>query len=141
MPDTTPNLGLKKPLGNENVSRAAYNENLDIIDASAARKTDLIAHQNAADPHPQYATDTDLAAHATENNVHGATSSSAAGMIVARDSFGRAQVSAPSAAADIARKVDVDVIRADATKVSVMEVRTSDPVSPVVGQHWFRSDL
>lgn len=36
MPDLTPNLGIKKPLGNENVSRASFNENWDIIDASAA---------------------------------------------------------------------------------------------------------
>jgi hypothetical protein len=36
MPDITPNLGIKKPLGNENVSRASFNENFDIIDANAA---------------------------------------------------------------------------------------------------------
>ncbi len=36
MPDLTPKLGLKKPLGNETVSRAAYNENLDLIDQNAA---------------------------------------------------------------------------------------------------------
>lgn len=37
MPDLTPNLGLKKPLGNETVSRAAYNENLDLMDSNAAK--------------------------------------------------------------------------------------------------------
>lgn len=37
MPEITPNLGLKKPLGNETVSRAAYNENLDLIDQNAAK--------------------------------------------------------------------------------------------------------
>ena len=37
MPDLTPNLGLKKPLGNETVSRAAYNENLDLIDQNVAK--------------------------------------------------------------------------------------------------------
>jgi hypothetical protein len=36
MPDLTPNLGIKKPLGNENVSRASFNDNWDIIDAGAA---------------------------------------------------------------------------------------------------------
>ena len=36
MPDITPNLGIKKPLGNENVSRASFNDNWDIIDANAA---------------------------------------------------------------------------------------------------------
>ena len=38
MPDITPNLGIKKPLGNENVSRASFNENWDILDANAAPK-------------------------------------------------------------------------------------------------------
>ena len=36
MPTTTPNLGLKKPLGNEIVSRQAYNENLDLLDQNVA---------------------------------------------------------------------------------------------------------
>ena len=38
MPDITPNLGIKKPLGNENVSRASFNENWDILDENAAPK-------------------------------------------------------------------------------------------------------
>jgi hypothetical protein len=44
MPDVTPRLGLKKPLGNEVVSRAAYNENIDLIDQNAAKASDLAAH-------------------------------------------------------------------------------------------------
>jgi hypothetical protein len=36
MPDLTPRIGIKKPLGNENVSRASFNENWDIIDAKVA---------------------------------------------------------------------------------------------------------
>ena len=44
MPNVTPNLGLKKPLGNENVSRQVYNETLDLLDQNAAKKTDLAAH-------------------------------------------------------------------------------------------------
>lgn len=43
MPELTPNLGLKKPLGNERVTRANYNENLDIIDAAAVKKGNGIA--------------------------------------------------------------------------------------------------
>ncbi|CEP67897.1 Complement C1q protein [Moorella glycerini] len=35
MPELTPKLGIKKPLGNETVSRAAFNENWDIIDQKA----------------------------------------------------------------------------------------------------------
>lgn len=43
MPDITPNLGLKKPLGTETVSRATYNENLEIMDANAVKKGNGIA--------------------------------------------------------------------------------------------------
>lgn len=43
MPDVTPNLGLKKPLGNETVSRATYNENLDILDQNAVKRDSSIA--------------------------------------------------------------------------------------------------
>jgi|GEM_PF-5739594 len=75
MPDVTPRLGMKKPLGNENVTRAAYNENLDIIDANAASKS------------------------------------------------------------------EVALVRTDSTKSLIVEVRTSDPVNPVLGQLWLRSDL
>jgi hypothetical protein len=32
MPDLTPKLKLKKPLGNETVNRVSYNENLTLID-------------------------------------------------------------------------------------------------------------
>jgi len=44
MPDLTPNLGLKKPLGNENVTRVAYNENLDLLDQNVAKSSDLTTH-------------------------------------------------------------------------------------------------
>lgn len=36
MPDLSPRMGIKKPLGNETVSRQAFNDNWDIIDANAA---------------------------------------------------------------------------------------------------------
>ncbi|MFS1511099.1 hypothetical protein VQL36_01485 [Chengkuizengella sp. SCS-71B] len=44
MPDITPNLGINKPLGNENVSRESFNENWDIIDENAAKKDELDSH-------------------------------------------------------------------------------------------------
>lgn len=44
MPDLTPNLGLKKPLANETVSRASYNENLNLMDQNAARAGDVSSH-------------------------------------------------------------------------------------------------
>jgi microcystin-dependent protein len=54
MPDLTPTINLKKPLGNETVNRAAYAENLDLIDAAAlVAKNDLQAHLDSPDPHPQ----------------------------------------------------------------------------------------
>lgn len=54
MPDVTLNLGLKKPLGNETISRAAYNENLDIMDQNAAKAVDLAAHLADTAPHSNY---------------------------------------------------------------------------------------
>ncbi len=51
MPDVTPRLGLNKPLGNEVVSRAAYNENVDLIDQNAAKASDFAAHLADTMPH------------------------------------------------------------------------------------------
>lgn len=42
MPELTPKLGIKKPLGNETVSRASFNENYDIIDKYAVREPFLL---------------------------------------------------------------------------------------------------
>lgn len=41
MPETTPRLGLKKPLGTDNVTRASNRENLDIMDAGVALQSDM----------------------------------------------------------------------------------------------------
>lgn len=46
MPDVTPNLGLKRPLGNETVTREAYNENLVLLDQNAAKAEDFQAQTN-----------------------------------------------------------------------------------------------
>lgn len=51
MPDITTNLGLKKPLGTETVTRAAYNENLDILDNNAADKNSFTALQQEVSAH------------------------------------------------------------------------------------------
>lgn len=69
MPDVTPNLGLKKPLGNEVVSRAAYNENLDILDQNAAKASDLAAHL----------------AETIQQGVHGVATTSSISLVVAPD--------------------------------------------------------
>lgn len=52
--------------------------------------------------------DSDLAAHIALTNPHSAVSAATADRLVLRDAAGRAQVVAPSAAADIARKDTVD---------------------------------
>lgn len=44
MPEVTPRLGLKIPLGNETNNRANYTENLQIMEANAAKKTDFDVH-------------------------------------------------------------------------------------------------
>ncbi|NHN29439.1 hypothetical protein [Paenibacillus agricola] len=58
--------------------------------------------------------DADLTGHiAQTNNVHGSTSAPTANRIIQRDAAGRAQVAAPSVAADIARKDTVDAVQAN----------------------------
>ena len=47
---------------------------------------------------------------AIENDLHGATPSATANKYIKRDASGRAQVAAPSAVADIARKAEVDAV-------------------------------
>ncbi|TPG75617.1 hypothetical protein EEL32_24120 [Brevibacillus laterosporus] len=47
MPTLTPRLGIKKPLGNENVLRAPFNENWDIIDKKVATQEDFGKHAGA----------------------------------------------------------------------------------------------
>ena len=54
------------------------------------------------------AVSTSLTTHAALTTAHGSTSAATASAIIQRDASGRAQVAAPSAAADIARKADVD---------------------------------
>ena len=60
------------------------------------------------------APDTTLAAaktHIDATSAHSATSAAAANRIILRDASGRAQVAAPSASADIARKDNVDAVQ------------------------------
>ncbi|WP_337100929.1 gp53-like domain-containing protein [Paenibacillus sp. YIM B09110] len=48
MPDITPRIGLKKPLGNEVFSRAGYNENLDTLETVAETQAGAQAKASAA---------------------------------------------------------------------------------------------
>ncbi|CAH0121058.1 hypothetical protein PAE9249_03584 [Paenibacillus sp. CECT 9249] len=89
MPDLTPRLGLKKPLGNENVTLASFNENYDILDAGVATKSDLDSHNNAA-------------------TAHGATPEATANRIVQRNEAGQFKVGAPTEANHVARKQEID---------------------------------
>jgi hypothetical protein len=66
------------------------------VAADIARKDTVDAVQASAD------------GHAALTNPHGATSAATASRLVLRDAAGRAQVAAPSVAADIARKDTVD---------------------------------
>jgi hypothetical protein len=75
------------------------------------------------------------------NPVLTINSGTSANQIAKYDGSGRLKSAAPSAGDDVARKQEVDNIRADNTKPFIVEVRTSDPVSPSIGQIWFRSDL
>lgn len=50
MPELTPRIGLKRPVGTDNVTRAAYAENLDIIDAAVVRPQDVPAAEVTVDP-------------------------------------------------------------------------------------------
>lgn len=45
MPEITPRLGLEKPLGNETVSRAAYNKNLDTLEKKIALQADFESYK------------------------------------------------------------------------------------------------
>ena len=45
MPDLTPRIGIKKPIGTENVSRASMNENWDIIDGMVETKESADEHK------------------------------------------------------------------------------------------------
>ncbi|MBU5444328.1 hypothetical protein [Paenibacillus sp. MSJ-34] len=92
MPDLTPRLGLKKPLGNENVTLASFNENYDILDAGVATKSDLDSHNNAA-------------------TAHGATPEATANRIVQRNEAGQFKVGAPTEANHVARKADLDEVK------------------------------
>ena len=124
MPIQTPNLALKKPQPNETADIAAINENMDIIDTVVAGHTSAIAphsghetpagaqakvnaHAALAAPHTGHETPAGAQArvdtHAVGTAVHGATSAPTANLLVLRDAAGRAQVAAPSVAADIAR--------------------------------------
>lgn len=93
---TTLPSGIKKFDDTDNVNRAAFNENWDTIDGQLTAKETPSGAQAKVD------------AHATSTAVHGATNAPTANRIISRDAAGRAQVAAPSAAADIARKDTVD---------------------------------
>ncbi len=73
-----------------------------------AVQANLNAHVAAGDPHAQYATDSDLAAHSALTNPHSAASAATANRLMLRDAAGRAQVVTPAAAADIATKAYAD---------------------------------
>lgn len=50
MPELTPRIGLLRPLGTDHVTREAYAENLDIIDAAVVRPEDVANVEATIDP-------------------------------------------------------------------------------------------
>ena len=75
-----------------------------------------IARKDTVDT-AQAAVQAGLDAHAALTNPHSGTSAATASRLMLRDAAGRAQVAAPSAAADIARKDTVDALLPAGTKV------------------------
>lgn len=69
------------------------------------------AHESDPDPHTQYALYTELTSHANLTAPHSATSAPTSNLLMLRDGNGRAQVAAPSADADIARKDTVAAVQ------------------------------
>lgn len=72
-----------------------------------------------------YATAVALANHAAETAAHSATAAATANRIVLRDAAGRTQVAAPAAAADVARKQEVDTVQADVDAHEALTGNTS----------------
>jgi hypothetical protein len=128
---TTPNLGLTKT---DRSSPTTTYFNLADIDGNWDRLDEVIGSSDIA-------TQAELDAHAALTSAHGSASAATPGAIMQRDSAGRAKVAAPAAADDIARQDTVDNARKDPTKTFVVEVRTTDPAAPALGQMWVRSDL
>lgn len=85
------------------------------FDAPATTLAAAKAHADAAAPHSGHETpagaQAKVDAHANATSVHGATSAATANRMIIRDASGRAKVTAPSAADDIARKDTVDGLK------------------------------
>jgi hypothetical protein len=74
--------------------------------AISAAESDVPTHNSDAAAHSAA-----IGAHDSVTNPHSATSAASASRLILRDSAGRAQVAAPSAAADIATKGVVDTVQ------------------------------
>ena len=68
----------------------------------------------------------DLTDHINATSVHGAVSTDTASRIIIRDANGRAQVSAPAADADIARKFEVDTVQGNLTDHEELDASVSE---------------
>ncbi len=135
VPEYTENYGFTKPADNETADIGEINDNMDGVDAQLKENEDAImAHAGAAAPHsghetPVGATNKAAAAaaaalvtaeeytdtHAAVTDPHSATAAATANRLMLRDAAGRAQVAAPSADADIARKDTVDAVQVNLT--------------------------
>ena len=76
----------------------------------------------------------ELDAHANAFSVHGATNAATANRIILRDSVGRAQVAAPAAAADIARKDTVDAVQTNLNNHANLTAAHSATATPTANR-------
>jgi hypothetical protein len=86
--------------GNSNLVQVTYDHAIVV-----GSTTDVTV---SIDTSVTYVTRQEFETHTNATGVHGATPLPTVNRLILRDSNGRAQVAAPSAAADIARKIDVD---------------------------------
>lgn len=127
MPELTPRLGIKKPLGNENVTRQSFNENWDIIDAKV-ETTD--GAQAKVDTHAVVSATTSQVGHVKLSSATDSTSTTEA-----------ATPSAVKSAYDLARSVDTNAVKSTTSR----NITTSpnEPVSAdgIDGDIWITYKL
>lgn len=85
---TADRLILRDAAGRAKVVAPAAADDIARKAETDAVQANLNAHGNAADPHGQYATDTDLSNHAGDGGAHGANTGSVGNSIARRDNSG-----------------------------------------------------
>lgn len=118
MPELTPRLGIKKPLGTDNVTREAFNENWDILDAEAAKQTDLTTHTTDAVKHITAAERTSWNGKANGAHTHTAdqlpkASTTQQGIVQLDDSITSTSTTSAATANAVKQVADASATKAD----------------------------